>query len=330
MISRSAVIGAGVMGTGIAQHLATAGCDVVLIDTDTTQLDRARDTITDSSIIYSNDLTDCRTTDFVIEAVSEDLTLKRQLFRTLSQLLSHDTIIASNTSSLLIRDLADAVSNHERFLGIHYNNPANFNPIVEIIPTAATEVTLTERLERWYQASGKQTVICQDTSGFVLNRQSLPYINEAARCLDVAAPECIDAIARSELGVELGPFAVMNLVGLKVMATASKNLEILGDGYLAADALQQKAASNEATWQLDQAAPLPSNLVTATVRDRLLGAMLFPGQDILRQGLCSRDDLHLICRQALGYERSSPELLEQLPGDEIDRLIASYRSGGTG
>ena len=329
MINTAAVIGAGVMGKGIARHLANAGCMVTLIDTDPTQLSQANKELTDASVQLSMDMGDCYGNDYVIEAVTEDLELKRNLLSGLSRNLARKTIIASNTSSLLIRDLAIAVTGTERFLGVHYNNPADFNPIVEIIPTTATQPELTQQVERWYRKSGKQTVLCMDTSGFVLNRQSLPYMNEAVRCLDIATAGSIDETAKRELGVGLGPFAVMNLVGLKVMAAASKNLASLGKGYRASDLLLHKAAEETPVWEINPDADLRGIDITA-VRDRLLGAMIFPGRDILARSLCSRDDLHLICVEALGYQRSSPELLDQLPEEEINRLIASYRSSETG
>ena len=328
MIRKSAVIGAGVMGSGIALHLASAGCEVVLIDNDTTQLSRAANTITDKSVRFSNDLSDSVHADYVIEAITEDLGIKKRLFRDLSKVVPTATIIASNTSSLLIRDLAKAVQFGERFLGVHYNNPAEFNPIVEIIPSPATPPELTKQLQQWYGDSGKEAICCQDTSGFILNRQSLPYINEAARCLGIATAGTIDAIARHRLGVELGPFAVMNLVGLKVMALASKNLEILGPGYATASALQKKSADYANSWDLDDTDPIKAK-VSAEIGDRLLGAMLFPGRDILDKELCSPEDLDLICKKALGYKHSSVELLQELPTAEVDRLIASFRSSET-
>jgi len=329
MINTSAVIGAGVMGKGIARHLATAGCKVTLIDSDTTQLAKANHEMTDSNVHLSSDIEDCHGTDYVIEAVTEDLDLKRDLLTRLSRNLTPKTIIATNTSSLLIRDLAIAVTGTERFLGVHYNNPADFNPIVEIIPTTTTKHELTHHILRWYQESGKQTVLCMDTSGFVLNRQSLPYMNEAVRCLDIAKPGSIDEAAKRELGVDLGPFAVMNLVGLKVMAAASKNLALLGEGYRTADLLLQKSAEKNPVWEINSDADL-NDIDIATVRDRLLGAMLFPGRDILARSLCSREDLHVICVGALGYQHSSPELLDQLPEPETNRLIATYLASEIG
>ena len=327
MIESAGVIGAGVMGKGIARHLSNAGCKVALIDSDPVHLANAEAELGDTEITLSDELQDCQSADFVIEAIIEELAIKQNLLATLSR-LSEASIIASNTSSLLIRDLAINVTVPSRFLGVHYNNPADFNPIVEVIPTDYTHPEITVHIQDWYSQNGKQTVRCKDTSGFILNRQSLPYMNEAIRCLDSASQGAIDVIALSELGVGLGPFAVMNLVGLKVMAAASLNLEVLGEGYKAAQALQEEAIADNPEWEIDTNMDL-SGVDVKRIKDRLLGAMIFPGKDILDQSLCSREDLHLICIEALGYKRSSPELLEQLSEDEVTRLLISYRSGGT-
>ena len=328
MIETAAVIGAGLMGKGIAKHLAAMGCKVILIDSNPEQLAQAKKQIETPDVILSTDIKECYHVDYAIEAIVEDLNLKKKLFAELNEILGEKTILASNTSSLLIRDLAKAVHLPERFIGVHYNNPADLNPIVEIIPTDYTNAMVTDLLINCYMNSGKRAVLCRDTSGFVLNRQSLPYINEAVRCLDIASPKSIDEIARRELGTNLGPFAVIDLVGLKVMATASKNLGLLGAGYLPAKLLLQKATDEAGNWNIDAETGLHSNSVDA-VRDRLLGAILFSGKDILDQSLCSRNDLHLICLEALGYQRSSPDLLDQLPRTEISRLIENYLSAET-
>lgn len=320
-IQRAAVIGAGVMGAGIARHLASSGCETVVVDSSPEQLERAA-ADSPAAITFTTDLTATSDSEFVIEAVVEDLDVKRGLLADLKTIVSADVVLATNTSSLLVSDIASGLEHSSRFLGVHYNNPADFNPIVEIIPSALTNPAIADRVQAFYSGSGKSTIRCKDTSGFVLNRQSLPYINEAVRCLDVADAGTIDAVAMQELGAGLGPFAVMNLVGLGVMAAASRNLEVLGDGYTAASALRKQVEQGK--WVIEVPDTINAALLSV-IRDRLLGAQMFPGKDILDRDLCSRDDLHTICIEALGYARSSPELLEQLPADEVDRLLTLFR-----
>jgi 3-hydroxyacyl-CoA dehydrogenase len=326
MINRVAVVGAGLMGSGIAHHLASHGADVVLIDRDQVQLDKASPLFDTLPVTLTTDLTHLVDREFVIEAVFEDIDIKRRVLREVSAQISHEAVIATNTSSLLVSDLRDSVVQPNRFIGVHFNNPPNFNPIVEIIPSAETTQRVTESVYSWIKSTGKRAILCADTPCFILNRQSLPYINEAARCLDIATPAQIDAVACEHLGVGLGPFAVMNLVGLPVMAAASRNLSVLGRGYQPSTELQERAKHTEPAWEIGEHAELgePS---ASTVKERLLGAMIFPGKDILAQTLCSRDDLHVICMEALGYGKSSAELLDDLDPTQVDRLISIFLDG---
>jgi hypothetical protein len=165
-----------------------------------------------------------------------------------------------------------------------------------------------------------------DAGVYGSNDLDTPNIDEAARCLDIATPAQVDAIACEFLGVGLRPFAVMNLVSLTVMAAASRNLAVLGKGYQASLELQKRSTSPEPNRVISEAAECQP-AVQLAVKDRLLGAMIYPGKDIQEQNLCSRDDLHVICKEALGYGRSSVEHLESLDPSEIDRLISIYLSG---
>ena len=175
------------------------------------------------------------------------------------------------------------------------------------------------------KSAEKVAVKCKDTPCFILNRQSLPYINEAARCLNIASPGEVDSVVKNRLGVGLGPFAVMNLVGLPIMAASSCNLEVLGLGYRAAPELQERSRLNSPDWDIEDVGAVSKDKTSAIVK-RLRGAMIFPGKDILAQALCSRDDLHLICKEALGYDKSSPELLEMLEPSVTTELLEVYLS----
>ena len=311
------------MGSAIARHMASHGVEVIVIDDNDEQLSRAQQAAGDLPVNCTSDISLLADAQYVIEAVFEDLTVKRQVLAMVDEVVRPDCIIATNTSSLLVRDLATAVTQPNRFLGVHYNNPADINPIVEIIATDATDEACATEIFNWMRGAGKQAIRCADTSGFILNRQSLPYINEAARCLDIARPGEVDFVATKQLGVGLGPFAVMNLVGLPVMAASSKNLSVLGEGYKVAESLASQAATTPPIWQIAEVTRV-GDALSQILADRLLGAMMFPGKDILDQELTSREDLHLICIEALGYQRSSPELLEQLDSGIVAKLIADY------
>ncbi|MBT5685961.1 MAG: 3-hydroxyacyl-CoA dehydrogenase family protein [Gammaproteobacteria bacterium] len=325
MINKAAVVGAGLMGSGIARHMASQGVQVTLVDTNEEQLARAARVNDNPDLQYTTDMATINAVDYVIEAVFENLDVKRLVLSQISSAVSPDCLIATNTSSLLIGDLEEAVTGPNRFIGVHYNNPADMNPVVEVIPGGQTETRHTDAILKWLRSTEKLAVKCKDTPCFILNRQSLPYINEASRCLNIATPGEIDSVVRNRLGIGLGPFAVMNLVGLPVMATASCNLEVLGTGYHAAPELQERSGLDTPDWDIEDVGDISKDKTSAIVK-RLRGAMIFPGKDILAQGLCSRDDLHLICKEALGYDKSSPELLEMFKPAVTTELLEIYLS----
>ena len=325
MINKAAVVGAGLMGSGIARHMASHGIQVTLVDNNEEQLARAARVNENSALQYTSDMTAINAADYVIEAVFEDLDVKRQVLSQISSAVSPDCLIASNTSSLLIGDLEKAVTNPNRFIGVHYNNPADMNPVVEVIPSDHTETHYTDAILKWMKSAEKLAVKCKDTPCFILNRQSLPYINEASRCLNIASPGEVDSVVKNRLGIGLGPFAVMNLVGLPVMAASSCNLEVLGRGYRAAPELQERSRLNSPDWDIEEVGDVSKDKTSAIVK-RLRGAMIFPAKDILAQALCSRDDLHLICKEALGYDKSSPELLEMFESAVTNELLEVYLS----
>jgi 3-hydroxybutyryl-CoA dehydrogenase len=325
VINKAAVVGAGLMGSGIARHMAGHGIQVTLVDNNEEQLARAARANENTHLQYTSDMTTINAVDYAIEAVFEDLDVKQQVLSEISSVVSPDCLIASNTSSLLIGDLEKAVTRPNRFIGVHYNNPADINPVVEIIASDHTEARYSDAILEWMVSAEKLPVKCKDTPCFILNRQSLPYINEAARCLNVASPGEVDYVVENRLGIGLGPFAVMNLVGLPVMAASSCNLEVLGRGYRAAPQLQERSRLDSSSWDIEEVVDVSKDKTSAIVK-RLRGAMIFPGKDILDQALCSRDDLHLICKEALGYDKSSPELLEMFEPAVITELLEAYLS----
>ena len=299
---------------------------MVLIEEDPSQRGLASVELEQEKITVSEDLNLLRDRDFIIEAVFEDLTSKKRVLKEIGDFARDDSLIATNTSSLLVNDLIDTIPNPSRFIGVHYNNPADFNPIVEIISDQLTDSSRTKEVTEWVEKSGKHPVLCSDTPCFVLNRQSLPFINEAARCMSFASPGEIDFVAKQKVGVELGPFSVMNLVGLDVIKSASRNLEVLGEGYASSHILQKM---KDKQWTIDKVTEVNREKSTEITK-RLRGAMIFPARDILERKLCSEYDLDKICKLALGYEKSSVEWLELLDESIVEQLITLFLSFQSG
>lgn len=233
-----AVIGAGAMGTGIAQVAATAGHSVYLFDSrdgaavDAVsriaatlekrvaqgRLDVNEAAATSARVIAAEKLDDIAAAGLVIEAIIEDLDSKSSLFSALENILDDDAIITSNTSSLSITQLAKGLSRPGQFAGFHFFNPAPVLPLVEVVKGAATDPSVIDCLVATASSWNKTPVACGSTPGFIVNRVARPFYGEAMRvleqkCADVAS---IDALITGSGGFRMGPFALTDLIGQDV------------------------------------------------------------------------------------------------------------------
>lgn len=243
------VVGAGTMGQGIAQVLVHSGFDVQLYDVADEQLERARGSIdkglgklvakeklseADKDAAMArlatstalDALSDC---EVIIEAAPEQPALKEKLFRDLSR-LSHEAILASNTSSLSLTRLAAVCERPERVVGMHFFNPVPVLKLVEVIRAEQTSDATVARIEALTQALGKTAVAIADSPGFAVNRLLVPMINEAAFLLQegVASAEDIDASMKLGAAHPLGPLALADLIGLDVCLSI---MEVLQEGF---------------------------------------------------------------------------------------------------
>jgi 3-hydroxybutyryl-CoA dehydrogenase len=245
---RILVVGAGQMGAGIAQVAATAGRGVVMVDVDQEALDRGIAAIEASlrklvgkglvddpaavrgRIETSLSLEAGRDATLLIEAASERLELKQELFRRADALLAPSAVLASNTSSIPIGRLAAATGRADRVCGMHFMNPPPLMPLVELIRGIDTseETAATVRAEA--EAMGKTVAESQDRPGFIANRVLMPMLNEAAFCLyeGVGDAEAIDTVMRLGMSHPLGPLALADLIGLD---TCLAILEVLHEGF---------------------------------------------------------------------------------------------------
>lgn len=238
MIKHLGVIGAGTMGAGIAQAAALWGIDVILYDVNDTVLRRAQERIKSDfkKGVERGKLTDeqtgeafqrihtrTRLADFghsevVIEAVIEDLRVKKDLFKHLEADVKAGTILASNTSSLSITAIASGVRRPELVVGMHFFNPAHILKLIEIVRGEETSKETVETAKQLAEQMGKVCVLARDTPGFIVNRVARPFYGEALRLLGehVASVEEIDRIMKEEGGFAMGPFELMDLIGLDV------------------------------------------------------------------------------------------------------------------
>lgn len=246
MIKKVGIIGGGTMGSGIAQVAATAGCSVKLYDTKTDALEKAKtdlEKIMDrlvekgkidskekeriqNNIKYVNSLKELKDSDLTIEAIVENLEVKKNVFSTLEKFVSDDCIIASNTSSLSIASIASSLQKPERCIGIHFFNPAPLMKLVEVIPAIQTsEETLNisiKTIKDW----GKTVAVAKDTPGFIVNRVARPFYGEALRIYEegIATFAEIDSAMKEIGGFRMGPFELMDFIGNDVNYTVTETV----------------------------------------------------------------------------------------------------------
>jgi 3-hydroxybutyryl-CoA dehydrogenase len=245
-IRRVGVVGLGTMGAGIAQISVQSGFETVGREVSEELAERGRATIERyvrrgvekgrlsdaeceaalSRLSLTTELADLADCDLVIEAVLEELDLKRQVFSELDRVLRSDAVLATNTSALSVSEIATATKHPERVVGMHFFNPAPVLPLVEIVRARESSDEAVDAAYEWAERAGKQPVRCNDTPGFIVNRILIPLLNDCVRVLDEAAvqPEDLDKAMTNGAGWPMGPCALIDLIGVDVHIHASEAL----------------------------------------------------------------------------------------------------------
>ncbi len=339
-MDRIGVVGAGTMGAGIAQGAAVHGYAVQLHDRDRAVVERAVAQIQGSlgRAVAKGKMTqadadaavgrirpcaelpafcDCG---LVVEAIVESPAAKRALFADLSVAVPDYAVIATNTSSLRVGDLADAVRRPERFLGLHYFFPAAVNPLVEVVRGPATSDDAVAAAFAFAKRCGKTPIGCRDQFGFAVNRFFVPYLNEAARLADEGFDiGAVDAVARASFETAAGPFRVMDLTKPAIALHAARTLAQLGAFYAPAPGLVRIGECGD-SWKVAEDAPVP--LVPETIRDRLQGAVLFAVLQELDEQVASPADLDRGARLGLQWGWQPCAFMEQAGRERVEALVA--------
>ncbi len=337
-MQKIAVIGCGTMGLGIAQIAAMQQHQVYVYDSNPIALQNAKiklqktlDSLVEKtkitneqSLLYFQQVNWCEqienisNCDLVIEAIIEDFEIKKQIFAKINLLVSPQCIIASNTSSLSITSLAACVSHPQRFIGIHFFNPAPIMPLVEIIPAIQTDTntisTATAIVSNW-----KKTIVqAKDTPGFIVNRVARPYYGEAIRIYEegIATKEQIDQIMRNEGGFRMGPFELMDFIGHDVNYAVTETVwkafyfnskyipsfsqkRLVEAGYLGKKTGRGFYIENESK---DKLIEVDSEL-SRTVFERILCMLLHEAADALYYKIASRDDIDMAMAKGVNYPK---------------------------
>ncbi|GAA0726239.1 3-hydroxybutyryl-CoA dehydrogenase [Halorubrum trapanicum] len=261
------VVGAGTMGNGIAQVAATAGYDVVMRDVETEYVERGLDSVEDSldrlagkdaldeepgairdRIAGTTELDDLAAADVVIEAVVEDLDVKREVFADLDRVTDDDVVLATNTSTLSITSVASATDRASDVVGLHFMNPVPIMDGVEVVVGERTDPAVVDFAHAFAADLGKETWEADDKPGFVTNRILMPWINEGIRAYDEGVADKADIDRGMKLGtnVPMGPLELADHIGLDVALDASETLhEELGDRYKPAYLLKRKVEAGD-------------------------------------------------------------------------------------
>jgi enoyl-CoA hydratase/3-hydroxyacyl-CoA dehydrogenase len=337
-----AVIGAGNMGSGIAQKMATEGFRVLLVDLSEAQIDRGlgiiRKTLEEGvarkifregqvfdilgRIRKATDWAELSEAELIVEAVFEDLNVKRDVFARLGKVAKPDAVLATNTSSFYVRDLARGTPNPERVLGLHYFYHPAKNRLVEIIPGEKTSKAAIDRAQAIQDALGKTAIPSADAPGFIVNRFFVPWLNEAVRLLAEKAGDIptIEAAAKQAFGVGMGPFELMNVTGIPIALHAATTLgRELGRFYEPAPLLAEQVKLGQ-PWKLEGT---PDQARFAKIAARLLGVTWLVASAIVDEKVGTVEDVDIGARVGLRWPLGPFELMNKSGVAEAAKLAAA-------
>ena len=335
------------MGSGIAQKSAQELYDVQMVDREAQWVERGQKIIADflaeaierrifrpaevdaiksrvRSVVGTENVDP--TTDLVIEAVFEDFDVKTAVFATLDEVCDEHTILASNTSSLSVNELAEATRRPDRFVGLHFFFHPAKNRLIEIIPAESTSAATLSAVEQYCKTMGKVVIVCKDRPGFVVNRFFVPWLNEACLLLDegVGTMAQIDAVARDAFRIGLGPFALMNLTGPTIALHATDYLAKQLDTvrYTGAASLRELVSSGE-MWQIGDETESGEE-ASRVIRERLLGQVFAVSAQIVEEDICSKEDVDRGAKVGLRWASGPFELANRLGVGEAVRMAEAY------
>lgn len=358
------VLGAGSMGSGIAQVAATAGHKVILLDANQTVLEKAKANLNSGlnklaekgkiskeeadaifgRITFAKGSKEFESCSLVIEAVIENLDVKQSVFKELEGIVSADCILATNTSSISIVSIAAACNKPGRFIGIHFFNPATLMPLVEIIPGLTTDEKVTKQAESLIKSWNKITVLAKDTPGFIVNRIARPFYGEAIKIYEegIADFASIDAAMR-ERGFKMGPFELMDFIGNDVNFKVTETVweQFFYDSRYKPSLTQKRLyeaklfgrKSGRGYYNYSEGSVMPEPSANAELKkeisDRILAMLINEAIDALYLKIATAEDIDLAMTKGVNYPKGLIKWGEEIGFknvlNTINQLRETYR-----
>nr|WP_314498337.1 3-hydroxyacyl-CoA dehydrogenase NAD-binding domain-containing protein [uncultured Chryseobacterium sp.] len=333
------IIGAGTMGIGIAQVASANGCKVWVYDANAKQVETAtvglEKTLTKlvgkqkissekmaeilSNISIATELKDFKDCELVIEAIVENKEIKTKVFTELEKHVSESCVIASNTSSISITSLGAELQKPDRFIGIHFFNPAPLMPLVEIIPSLLTEKLLAEKIYNLMKDWGKVPVIAKDIPGFIVNRIARPYYGEGLRIVEenIATVEQVDDAMKTLGNFKMGPFELMDLIGVDVNFSVTKTVynEYFYDPKYKPSLLQQRMSearlhgrkTGKGFYDYSEGVEKPvaekNDALYQQIFLRIISMLINEVVEAKRLGVANDEDLELAMQKGVNYPK---------------------------
>lgn len=356
------IVGAGAMGAGIAQVAAMAGAEVRIFDKSQEAKSKALQNIQSSvnkfvgkgslsategiaviGRIYTVEnletLSDC---DLIIEAIIEDLSIKKELLRSLESMVKPECVLATNTSSLSITSIASVLQKPERCIGIHFFNPPVLMKLVEIIPAIQTDASITEQVKNTITSWGKTAVIAKDTPGFIVNKVARPFYSEAIRILEEGIADVITIdYAMTKNGFKMGPFTLMDFIGHDINYRVTESvwksfyydskyrpsftqLRLMEAGYLG-----RKSGRGFYDYTKDNIlSPSEDPTLLDEIFKRIISMLINEAADTVYQNICSSEDVELAMTLGVNYPKGLLSWGNHLGYsnimDELDYLYGKY------
>ena len=358
------IIGSGTMGSGIGQVAATADCKVTLYDTQSEALEKAKKTLDkilnrliekgritedeknriQSNMSYANSLEALKESDLVIEAIVENLEIKKKVFSDLEALVTDDCIIASNTSSLSIASIAASLKLPERCVGIHFFNPAPLMKLVEVVPAVQTSKQVLDSAVQTIGSWKKVVAVAKDTPGFIVNRVARPFYGEALRIYEegIADFATIDWSMKTQGGFRMGPFELMDFIGNDINYTVTETVftafyfdprykpaftqkRMAEAGYYG-----RKSGKGYYDYEEGIAKPSPNEdmVLGQQILDRILVMLINEAADALFLNIASAEDIDNAMTKGVNYPKGLLAWADEKGMDwcvsNLDALYAEY------